>query len=562
MVDSTITGAPTECNEHAPCSRVVGVTSVVERLSSPISRLAYRYDVIVVGSGYGASISAARLAEAGLSVCVLERGREWSLGEFPTDQAALAAVIKTPLNPLGLIDPNTQLANDLDVVVGNGLGGTSLINAGISLRPENAVFEQPEWPSAIKRAWQDGSLSECYARAENVLGARRDPRTSELSKVIAHRALVSNRGVAHGIHQVNVSEDCTRCGDCIAGCNIGAKNNLAMTYLPLAKRAGAMIFTEVEARHVRQTGEGDWIVEFDLVRGPLASAKSGSVRARTVVIGAGSLGSTGLLMRSELALSKRLGERFSANADIMTMSYNGSTRTDVLAYGNTIVGERDWPVGTSIASHGDYRRGPMEERFLLLEGVVPTALVTFVARVFGAYATLAPGELTADQCARIQSDLIDGPGRDGALNHSLLFLACGHDSGNGRLVLSDPTSPLVIEWPGVDKERAFEVITREMEAITRDHGGIFIPNPRSTLLGGSRQMTVHPLGGCPMGEDVERGVVDDMGRVWSANGGVHRGLFVADGAIVPRSLGVTPLLTISALTERATAAMIADHSSQ
>jgi cholesterol oxidase len=525
------------------------------RLSSPIQRLAYRYDAVVIGSGYGASISAARLAQAGLSVCVLERGREWVPGEFPTDEPSVMAAIKTPLNPLGLIDPNTQLANDLDVVVGNGLGGTSLINAGISLRPENVVFEQPEWPAAIRRAWQDGSLSECFARAETVLGARTDPQTSALPKVRAHGRLVTARGVHHALNPLNVSSDCTSCGDCVAGCNVGAKNNLAMTYLPLAKKDGATIFTEIEVRRLEATHEGDWIVEFELVRGPLASSKSGSVRARTIVLGAGSLGSTEILMRSELPVSKTLGSRFSANADIMTMSYNGHVRTDVLG----ATGERDWRVGPTIASHGDYRRGPMEERFLLLEGAVPSALVALVSKAFGAYAMLAPGELTAEQRQRIQRDLLEGPTRDGALNHSLLFLACGHDSGNGRLVLRDASERVIIEWPDVEKERAFHIITQEMESVTRDNGGSFIPNPRSTLLGGGRQMTVHPLGGCPMGEDVDTGVVDDMGRVWSKNGGAHLGLFVADGAIVPRSLGVTPLLTISALTERATAAMISDH---
>ena len=85
---------------------------------------------------------------------------------------------------------------------------------------------------------------------------------------------------------------------------------------------------------------------------------------------------------------------------------------------------------------------------------------------------------------------------------------------------------------------------------TRAHGAIFVKNPRSTILGGGRQMTVHPLGGCPMGDDVDHGAVDDLGRVFSRDGSIHNGLYVADGAIIPRSLGVTPLLTISALAER------------
>ncbi|HEY2365539.1 MAG TPA: NAD(P)-binding protein, partial [Polyangiaceae bacterium] len=114
-------------------------------LADPRSKLAFDYDAVVVGSGYGGAILAARLAERGKRVCVLERGREWRAGDFPTDEKSLAAAVRTPLNPLGLIDPNAQISNDMDVVVACGLGGTSLINAGISLVPAPEVWAQPEW---------------------------------------------------------------------------------------------------------------------------------------------------------------------------------------------------------------------------------------------------------------------------------------------------------------------------------------------------------------------------------------------------------------------------------
>ncbi len=544
---------------------------MTKHLASPPTQLAYHYDAVVVGSGYGASITAARLAQAGVSVAVLERGREWLPGEFPADETAVAKAVRSPLNPFGLFDANVQLANDLDVVVGNGLGGTSLINAGISLRPEEAVFEQPEWPAAIRASWAKGNLAKHYDRAEEMLGAYSDAGLEGMRKVMLHKELVAGRGVPHGLMKLNVSRHaherhgvtlapCTHCGDCVAGCNVGAKNTLATNYLPLAKHHKAKIFTGIEVRTIAPAESG-WELAFRFVD----SEREGTVRARVVVLGAGSMGSTEILLRSQragLPLGKMVGARFSGNADIMALSYAGRTRTDVLGYGATVNGVRDgWPVGTTISSYGDFRRGPpknLQERFLLLQGAIPTALATLVSRVFGAW-----GMVSADarQRALIQRDLLSlsGPDPDGALNHSMLFLACGHDSATGRLVLDDDDDRVHVAWKGVGEERCFAAMTDEMLALTEAHGGIFAPNPRSTLLGGERQMTVHPLGGLPMGDDVDHGAVDDRGRVFDPEGRVHLGLYVADGAIVPRSLGVTPLLTISALAERIAVGIVREH---
>lgn len=541
---------------------------MTKRLATPIENIAYRYDVVVVGSGYGAAITAARLAQGGLKVAVLERGREWIPGEFPADETSVAKAVRTPLTPLGLFDANVQPSNDLDVVVGCGLGGTSLINAGIALRPEAELFAQPEWPKEIRDAWADGALARYYDRAEEMLGAYSDDVLGEMTKVRLHRDLVEARGVKHGLMKLAVTRHaherhgvalapCTHCGDCVAGCNVGAKNTLATNYLPLAKHHGAKLFTGVEVRTVLPADPG-WEISFRLAESDVA----GTVRAATVVLGAGSMGSTEILLRSQLGglpLGKMVGGRFSGNADIMALSYAGKTRTDVLGYGATVKGVREgWPVGTTISSYGDFRRGPaknFQERFLLLQGAIPTALATLVSRVFGAW-----GLVSADarQRALIQKDLgsLSGPDPDGALNHSMLFLACGHDSGTGRLVLDDPDDRVHVEWKGVGDEHCFAAITDEMVALTEAHGGLFAPNPRSTLLGGDRQMTVHPLGGLPMGDDVDHGAVNHRGRVFDTEGGYHLGLYVVDGSIVPRSLGVTPLLTISALAERAAESIV------
>jgi cholesterol oxidase len=552
-------------------------------LADAISRIAFRYDAVVVGSGYGGAIAAARLAEKGLAVCVLERGREWHPGDFPTDETSLAKVVRSPLNPLGLIDPNTQLANDIDVVVGCGLGGTSLLNAAIALRPESAVFDQPEWPKRITQAWHDGTLADCYARAEQMLGVRRHEPLATLAKVRAHRAAVEARGVIsntlplaiarepaarHGVEQ----PACVHCGDCVAGCNAGAKNTLATNYLPFAKRHGARIFTACEVLRVVPE-DGGFRVDFLIHKGDggvLDSKIHASVRAGVVVLGAGSMGSTEILLRSQtehVRFSPRLGGRFSANADILGFGYNGDRRTDVIGHGAR-GGEREgWPVGSTITSYGDYRRGEpgsMLDRFLLLEGAIPSPLVKTVARAIGTWSLSRVTTMGSAQRERVLADLapLAPPGPDGALNHSTLYLACGHDTGSGRLVLEGSECRVTIAWPGIEREAVFATITREMEELARSQNAIFIPNPRSTVLGGERQMTVHPLGGCPMGDDGDRGAVDDRGRVFRDDGGVHRGLYVADGAVIPRSLGVTPLLTISALAERIADGILSDLGTQ
>ena len=514
-------------------------------LADARSKLAFDYDAIVVGSGYGGAILAARLAERGKRVCLLERGREWSPGDFPSDEKSLVSAVRTPLNPLGLIDPNAQLANDMDVVVACGLGGTSLINAGISLVPAAEVFAQPEWPRAIRRAHEDGSLAPFFDRALGMLGARRVESLADAPKVQRHKHAVEARGKRHDTLTLNVSHACTSCGDCVAGCNVGAKNATTANYLPLAKRHHARIFTGIEVLSLEPDPHGGYVVHFKIHD---TGEHHGTVRAPIVVLGAGATGSTEILLRSQsehFRFSDRLGDRFSANADVMGLSYNGRER-------NFAIGQRG-VVGTTISSYGDYRgAGEMQEKFLLLEGAIPSPLVTLVARAIGTYAMTRALEMNAEQRARTMRDLVPltTPSDDGALGHSMLFLACGHDSASGRLVLAKKDGRVHVVWPGASKERWVSAIEGEMEAHAHAHGAIFVRNPRSTILGGGRQMTVHPLGGCPMGDDVDHGAVDDLGRVFARDGTLHRGLYVADGAIIPRSLGVTPLLTISALAER------------
>jgi cholesterol oxidase len=213
-------------------------------------------------------------------------------------------------------------------------------------------------------------------------------------------------------------------------------------------------------------------------------------------------------------------------------------------------------VGNALMAYVDFRgadaRGPsLQDHFLLIESTIPAPLVGPVARAFAVYALARRSEFSDDQIRRSLLDLTaaDDAHPDGALNHSTLYLASGHDDSGGRYVYRRDDRPRIV-WPGASDSRGFETIHAEMSAFSTAQGAHFIVNPRTTLFGG-RLMAPHPLGGCPMADDASHGVVDHAGRVFDPRGGFHPGLYVMDGSVIPRSLGSTPLLTICALAERA-----------
>jgi cholesterol oxidase len=230
-------------------------------LSSPWDQRKSRYDIIVVGSGYGGAITAARLASADLnpkpSVCVLERGKEWQPGEFPESMAGVARTAHSDLNPLGLFELLTY--PDLTVLQGSGVGGTSLINANVALVPDREVFEQSSWPQGITY----DELRPYYDRARQVLGASPYPHALDLAKVRALDRRAKELGSAvqlvdiavnfsiSGDNQYGVRQaPCHGCGNCTTGCNTGAKNTLCMNYLPMARNAGAEILSQTNVEWI------------------------------------------------------------------------------------------------------------------------------------------------------------------------------------------------------------------------------------------------------------------------------------------------------------------------
>ena len=572
---------------------------MMKRIARPLSQLASHYTVVVVGSGYGAGVAASRLARAGQSVCVLERGREILPGDYPDDMAGARADMQVDgaRGKLGAADGlyNLHLNDDMLAMVGCGLGGTSLINANVALEIDPRLFEATPWPAPFRN---DPALLDPYiARARRMLDPSPYPDDyPPLNKLQAleKSARAMKRPFERPPIAVNFADQlnpfgvpqprCTLCGDCTSGCNVGAKNTTLMNYLPDAANHGAEIFTGARVSHVERDGER-WRVVFDPValRGESAPAADAprSVTADIVMLGAGALGSTEILLRSRergLALSDRLGTRFSGNGDVLALGYDNDWQASTGAAGNTVrspingvgtgrnkLAPADLP-GPCITGVIDLRDAPeVGDGLVIEEGVIPGVLASMLtpalffadAMTGGEFAYGAAQAKSRLQDAQAMGEAVQHPGElaaaayGGAVARTQTYLVMSVDDAGGRLHLQDDR--LRIDWPGAGTRPVIAKDHQWLRAANEAVQGQFIPNPLWSEPLGHKLITVHPLGGCGMGDSAADGVVDHQGRVFAGRDGqaVHEGLLVCDGAVLPGAAGVNPLLTISALAERA-----------
>ncbi len=529
------------------------------RLSRPLGELRPHYDAIVVGSGYGGGVAAARLARAGKRVAVLERGREVVTGEFPSRFPEMRKEFRVT-GGLMNTGPETalfdvRLGQDMHVLVGCGLGGGSLINAGVCLRPDPRVFADPIWPGQML---QDGTIEEGYRRAARWLRPTPDPRAAELAKfrslvragtAVGQTPVAADVAVsfAETVNPAGVAQPaCTRCGDCCAGCNVGAKNTVALTYLPEAARHGAELYTLAKVSHLEKHVDGRWKVSIHNVEAPRNHVENIVVTADIVVLAAGTLGSTEILLRSRdhgLAVSDRLGERFSANGDIVAFGYGAHERVNAIGVGHPAKADVG-PIGASVSGQIEIRSADdLSLELTVQEGAMPSALAPVLPVLF------MPNGRLLGALQSLVAGVYKGP-----FANLQTYFAVSHDSSAGRLVLDDGS--LRLTWPGAKDEPVFQRLDDILGKLVRELGGAYVKNPLAGSVMGHQPATAHPLGGAAIGTDSDSGVVDHKSRVFStkpaaAGNAVHSGLYVIDGSIIPRSLGVNPLLTITALAERA-----------
>jgi cholesterol oxidase len=536
-------------------------------LSRSLDRLKDRYDVIVVGSGYGGGVAASRLARAGKRVAVLERGREVLTGGFPSRFSDLKNELQVTGKRMqtgpssALYD--VRLGEDMHVLVGCGLGGGSLVNAGVALKPDNRVFADEVWPGQIA---QDGLLAEGFRRAQRWLNPQSDPRAATYTKFKALAAAGRGLGPAPIAPPITVAFDatvnragvaqpaCTRCGDCCGGCNVGSKTSVALTYLADAARHGAELFTHAGVRHIAKAGDGSWTVHVRRMDKNGRAPAEITIHAPVVVLGAGTLGTSEILLRSRslgLALSDRVGERFSANGDIIAFGYGATSPVDAVGIGHPPKLE-GVEIGAAVSGQIEFDdEYDLARELRVQEGVLPSALAPVLPVLF-----IPNGRLLG----ALQS-LISGVYK-GPFSHLQTFFAVSHDSASGRFVLDDDR--LTLQWPGAKDEPVYARLDAVLSSIVQQAGGSYVKNPLAGTVMGHQPATAHPLGGAGMGRERGNGVLNHKCQVFDAAPGrgstaVHEGLYVVDGAVMPRSLGVNPLLTITALAERAMLHMAQDY---
>jgi cholesterol oxidase len=518
------------------------------------------YDAVVVGSGFGGGIAACRMAEQGMRVCVLERGRRFGPGDYPDRLAQFPHALYHPRhNPGGMFD--VRIMKDVAVVTGAGVGGGSLVYANVQLRAPDAIFDDPAWPAAIDGA----ELDRYYTRTEAALDPQTTPRTpAPLPKVAAFEAMARASGreaVALPI-AVHFGEDrqhpfsgvfqqgCDNLGRCDVGCPRMSKNTIDITYLARAETLRAEVYPLHEVRDIHPPARDgdDWRVGF----ADLQYKTKGEVRAPLLVLAAGTLGSTRLLLQNRRRLprlSPALGSRYSGNGDALALAM------DPTAEGVTNARTEFGPVMTTRIDELD------EHGLMVADGGLPDSFKQVLEALRGIRLLTGLGRLrVAAKNAATKLGLSDHPLAPGdmrvrrrpPIGDSLIFLCIGRDAADGQARLTPIFRRFDVQFDRARSEALFD----RMREIVGDLCTAAGATPFFALDAGplGKYVTVHPLGGCPMSDDPQTGVVDDAGKVHG-----YDGLYVLDGSIVPTAIGVNPSKTIAALAERGVEKLLAQR---
>jgi cholesterol oxidase len=564
------------------------------------------FDAIIIGSGFGGSVCAARLAAAGLRVVVLERGAPYPPGSFARTPREMRTNFWDPSAGLHGLFEVWSFA-EVNAIVSSGLGGGSLIYANVMLPKPADTFQEIDadgtvepWPvdhstlephyDAVRAVLLPEPLPETepyasipktreFARAAAAAGFHVD-RPPLAIRFAAADGAPSEPGVpladpANLHHRPRLT--CRLIGECDVGCNEGAKNSLDMTYLSAAQRDGADIRTLCEAVGIEPRpggprapgapgGGGGWSVRYlqhvaaraghrDDLLDPTREPDR-TITATVVVVAAGTFGSTRLLLghRGVLpGLSPRLGQGFSTNGDMITFARNcragdGSWLDLSPSFGPVITQSGR----QTVDGHDVWLQdagGPGFSEWLWQAPEVPADVVGLIRRMLSS--RVRERVSGGRQRTRISADVAAAFGSARSSAAMVPLLSMGIDVPGGRLSLDGDV--LNLDWdPHGESRGYFDAAEAAARRVAEGLGGRLAPR---FGLARARAMTVHPLGGCAMGRDRDHGVVDDHGEVFKTDG-VYQGLFVADGSVMPGPVGPNPSLTIAALADRFAERMI------
>jgi cholesterol oxidase len=507
----------------------------------------FDYDYIVVGSGFGGSVSGLRLTEKGYRVLMLEKGSELGPGDFPKSNWNLRRWLWFPrLGWRGLFQ--MTFFRHVTVLSGVGVGGGSLVYANTLPIPKRPFFEQASWSHLA--AWES-ELAPHYATVRRMLGAVQNPTFTPVDRIM--KAVADDMGkefekthvaVHFGEPDVTVPDPyfggegpdrtgCNYCGGCMLGCRFGAKNTLDKNYLYFARKRGMQLHADTEVTAVRALAGGGYRVEARVGRSALFRKKK-VFTARNVVFSGGVLGTNELLLRMQAdpdglpRLSRQLGDTVRTNSESL-IGVVGQKREDLskgIAIGSIIQ--------TDEHSHVEPVRYPAGSNFfktLMAPHVPGEQSLVRIARMLG-IAARHPLRL-------LKTILVPDMSKYSII---LLYMRSAEGTLRLRLGLGDglATGLSTGKAPGASIAEATEIAERVAEKVD----GMPMSLVTETVF--NVPTTAHILGGCCMGDGPETGVIDHRHRVFG-----YEGLYVIDGSAVSANPGVNPSLTIAALAERA-----------
>ncbi len=528
----------------------------------PTGGESFDYDWLVIGSGFGGSVSALRLAEKGYGVGVLECGRRFADEEFAKNTADLKRYFWNPrLGMKGIFRLTTF--KDVGVVSGCGVGGGSLGYACTLYVPPKQFFEDRQW--AAMEDWER-ELAPHYAEAQRMLGVTENPHEDPADQLL--RELGEELGVADSYKRTPVGiyfgepgrkvpdpyfggegperTGCRLCGRCMVGCVHGAKNTLVKNYLYFAEKLGVRVMPERTVIDVRPLGAGDGTegYEVESVRSGAWLRKERRVqRARGVVVAAGPLGTNKLLQSCRLGgslprISARLGELVRTNSEsILTVTVPEDYHEDLIkrvAITSSIYPDANTHIET--VTYGD-DGDSMRLLYTLLTG--DGTRVTRPLKLLGQLLR-HPGRLAKVLFARHWS------------RRTIILLVM--QTLDNAIALRPRKGPFGSVWLQTeqDPERPnptfIPIANQAAEWFAKRTGGIAQSSFFEAMF--NIPSTAHILGGAVIAPDPERGVVDARQRVFG-----YENLLVCDGSAVPANVGVNPSLTITALAEHAMSAV-------
>jgi cholesterol oxidase len=515
-----------------------------------------RWDFVIVGSGFGGSVSALRLVEKGYKVLVVEKGRRLGAADFPKTNWNLKRWMWMPgLGFRGLF--KMTFLPHVTALSGVGVGGGSLVYANTLPIPTDSFFDAPSWRSLAD--WKR-ELSPHYQTARRMLGAAENPNSTRADEVI--RTIGKKLGREDHVHPTTVSvyfgepgktvpdpyfggegperTGCTQCGGCMLGCRHGAKNTLDKNYLYLAEKRGARVVAETEVTAIRPDPAGGYVIEAR--EGARRFGRSRRrFRADQVILAGGVLGTVDLLLRMREPggglpkLSARVGHFVRTNSEVLMQVV--SRRRDV-----------DMSKGIAIGSilHTDEHSHLEPVRYSAGSGFFRTMMMPH-----------APGDTVVQRLAHSLGVVLRHPVQTARAylvsdvsKYSMILLYMRTLEGHLTLTLKRGIRTgfkkgLATELgDGPRPTASIPEATRLGEMVAEEIEGFAASMLTETLFG--IPTTAHILGGCPMGASAADGVIDHKHEVFG-----YPGLYVIDGSAVSANPGVNPSLTISALAERA-----------